>query len=117
MDEQTIAESAPSRALACAGANLGLLACAFLSQLVASGYNLSVDFTDGQVVFLYVIFYVTPALVLASAVLAALEWRKADREQLKAAVFITVALGFGLLVTPYANPVVLRLQRLLGLYD
>jgi hypothetical protein len=61
------------------GLNMAALTGTFLSGIVARGYHLSVDFTDGQMLLIYCLVFATPVLTLASLASAAAEWRSADR--------------------------------------
>ena len=85
--------------LALGRSNVATLTCAFLSQAVARGYHLSVDFTDGQMLLIYCLVSFTPALTLAALVAAAMEWRLARRQDVVDGLMLTCIPAVFLLLT------------------
>jgi len=85
--------------LALAGLNVATLAATFLSQVVAPGYHLSVDFTDGQMLLIYCLVFATPVLTLATLVFAAVEWRSENRRQIIRGLMLTCIPALLLLLT------------------
>ena len=84
--------------LAAAGLNVATLAATFLSQVVARGYHLSVDFTDGQMFLIYCLLFATPPLTLATLVFAAVEWSSENRRQVVRGLMLTAVPALFLLL-------------------